>query len=284
MAEATPGVRASHTSAPFVVLTHGAEVWLARTPGVASAMRGAFRRAAAVTAVSHWTARALQRVMGANGSMPVLHPGVDAERFSTASDGSTVRERHGLVDRRVIVCVSRLVPRKGQDALIAAMPLVSSLVPDAALLIVGDGPDRGRLEAAAREAPPGSVAFAGEVDDGELPSHYAAGDVFVMPCRSRWGGLEVEGFGIVFLEAAAAGKPTVAGRSGGAGEAIVDEVTGLLVEGREPKAVALAVAELLRSPDRMAKMGAAGRARVEDGFTWPTKTRRLAEILRAAVR
>lgn len=269
---------------PYVVLTHGAEVWLARTPGIAASMRASFCHAAAVTAVSRWTARALTGVASPDGPMPVLHPGVDAERFSPAADGSRVRDRYGLGDRRVVVCVSRLVPRKGQDVLIEAMNVVRGLVPDAVLLIVGDGPYRGRLQVAASGAPDGSVLFAGEVGSDDLPSHYAAGDLFAMPCRSRWGGLEVEGFGIVFLEAAATGKPTVAGRSGGADEAIVDEVTGVLVEGREPKAVALAMARLLDDPGTMASMGAAGRGRVEEGFTWPKRTERLAEILRRAVR
>jgi len=268
---------------PYVVLTHGAEVWLARTPAVSSSMRRAFRQAAAVTAVSHWTARALRDLVPANGSMPVLHPGVDAERFSPAVDGSPVRERYGLGEGKVILCVSRLVPRKGQDVLIAAMPLIRSLVPGATLLIVGDGPYRGRLEAAAAGAPERSIMFAGEVDWADLATYYAAADVFAMPCRSRWGGLEVEGFGIVYLEAAAAGKAAVAGRSGGAHEAIVDEGTGILVEGREPKAVGLAVAGLLGDAPRLARMGAAGRARVEEGFTWRKRTRRLSEILREAV-
>lgn len=268
---------------PYVVLTHGAEVWLARTPAVAASMRAAFAHASTVTAVSRWTARALAGVAPGAASMPVLHPGVDAERFSPAADGSWVRDRHDLGDRRIVLCVSRLVPRKGQDVLIEGMPLVRSLVPDAVLLIVGDGPYGERLRAVAAGAPDGSVVFAGEVGAADLPRYYAAGDLFAMPCRSRWGGLEVEGFGIVFLEAAASGKPAVAGRSGGAEEAVADEVTGLLVEGREPKAVALAIARLLRDPQAMAKMGSAGRTRVEEEFTWPKRTAGLAEILRRAV-
>jgi len=268
---------------PYVVLTHGAEVWLAHTPAVAASMRAAFRHAATVTAVSRWTARAMEGVAPHGTSMPVLYPGVDAEGFSPAADGSWARSRHDLGDRRVVLCVSRLVPRKGQDVLIEAMPLVRALVPDVVLLVVGDGPYRERLRTAAATAPDGAVVFAGEVGPGDLPRYYAAGDLFAMPCRSRWGGLEVEGFGIVFLEAAASGKPAVAGRSGGAEEAVADGVTGLLVEGREPKAVALAIARLLRDPPAMAKMGAAGRTRVEQGFTWPKRTAQLAEILRKAV-
>ena len=150
-------------------------------------------------------------------------------------------------------------------------------------MVAGGGPDRDRLEGLAAGAPNGSVVFAGEVPDDELPGMYAAADVFAMPCRSRWGGLEVEGFGIVFLEAAAAGKPVVAGRSGGAAEAVVDLQTGLLVEGSEPKAVALAVGRLLEHRQEAARMGAAGRARVEASFTWTGRAARLEELLVGAV-
>jgi phosphatidyl-myo-inositol dimannoside synthase len=267
---------------PYVVLTHGAEVWLARAPGASVGIRRAFARASGITAVSRYTAAALRRLVPAEVALTLLHPGVDEERFSPGIDGASMRARHDL-DGTIVLCASRLVPRKGQDVLIAGMGMVRDLVPDAALVIVGDGPYRPRLEELARAAPAGSVIFAGQVADGDLPSYFAACDVFAMPCRSRWGGLEVEGFGIVFLEAAASGKPAVAGRSGGAAEAVVDEETGLLVEGREPKAVALAVRSLLRAPHVAAGMGKAGRQRIEGGFTWAHQTERLAEILRRAV-
>ena len=269
---------------PSVVLTHGAEAWLARTPGVAASMRWALRRAAAVTAVSRWTARALEPVIDAHVPRFLLKPAVDPDRFSPKEDGDAVRARHDLQGRALVLCVSRLVPRKGQDILIQGMELLRELVPDAALLIVGDGPYRSSLEAAAAQAPVGSVVFAGAVADEELPAHYASCDLFAMPCRSRWGGLEVEGFGIVFLEAAATSRAVVAGRSGGAAEAVEDGVTGLLVEGAEPKAVALTVARLLRDPEALARMGSAGRERVERAFTWVRQTGRLMEILRGAAR
>jgi phosphatidylinositol alpha-1,6-mannosyltransferase len=269
---------------PYAALTHGAEVWLGRTPGTSAAMRRGLAGAREVTAVSDYTARSVRRLLPAGASLSVLHPGVSEARFSPAVRGAAVRKRHGLSGRPVVLCVSRLVPRKGQDVLIRALPLVRRLVPEAALLLVGDGPYRSNLEAMASDAAPGSVVLAGEVSDKELPSYYAACNVFAMPCRSRWAGLEVEGFGIVFLEAASAGKPAVAGRSGGAEEAVVDQETGLVVEGKEPKAVALAVARLL-GDDAMAKrLGTAGRARVEAEFTWERQAGRLAEILGRAVR
>jgi phosphatidyl-myo-inositol dimannoside synthase len=269
---------------PYVVLTHGAEVWLARTPGLAAAMRSGLAGAREVTAVSRFTARTIRRLLPPGAPLSVLHPGVDEARFSPKLSGEAVRERWRLADRRVVLCVSRLVPRKGQDSLIRAMPMVRRLVPDAVLLLAGGGPYQGALHTlAVTQTPRGSVVLAGEVPDEDLPSHYAAGDVFAMPCRSRWGGLEVEGFGIVFLEAAAAGKPVVAGRSGGAHEAVADEETGLLVEGNEPKAVALAVARLLLDGPVAERMGAAGRARVETEFTWGHQAKKLAMILSSAV-
>jgi phosphatidylinositol alpha-1,6-mannosyltransferase len=269
---------------PSVVLTHGAEVWLARTPAVARSMRWALGRARAVTAVSRWTARALGRVLPSDVPRILLHPAVDPVRFSPNADAGAVRALHGLDGRAVVCCVSRLVPRKGQDVLIAGMSHVRDLVPDAVLMLVGDGPYRPRLEDLAGQAPAGSVVFAGAVPDQDLPAHYACCDFFAMPCRSRWGGLEVEGFGIVYLEAAAAGKAALAGRSGGAEEAVEDEVTGLLVEGAEPKAVALAVARLLGDPAVLARMGSAGRERVEREFTWSRQAEQLKSILREAVR
>jgi phosphatidylinositol alpha-1,6-mannosyltransferase len=269
-------------SVPTVALTHGAEVWLARTPGLAAAMRRGLAGARGVTAVSRSTARIIRRLLPDGVPLSILYPGVDEARFSQTVDGEVVRTRHQLGDRPIILCVSRLVPRKGQDVLIRALPMVQHLVRDAALLLVGGGPYRATLDGLASQAPPGAVVFAGEVPADQLPPYYAACDVFAMPCRSRWAGLEVEGFGIVFLEAAASGKPVVAGRSGGADEAVADEETGLLVEGPEPKAVALAVARLLTDPVMAERMGAAGRARVEEEFTWERQSARLGAVLRSA--
>jgi phosphatidylinositol alpha-1,6-mannosyltransferase len=276
-----PGLAAA--GIPSVALTHGAEVWIARTPGLAAAQRRGLHACREVTAVSAYTGRLIQGAIGERPSVTVLYPGVDTERYAPTVDGRVIRERYGLGDRPLIVCVSRLVPRKGQDVLIEALETVRGLVPEATLLLVGDGPERRALAGAAATAPAGAVVFAGEAAWEELPAFYAAADVFAMPCRSRFGGLEVEGLGIVFLEAAACGKPVVAGRSGGTPEAIVDETTGLLVEGGEPKAVALAIARLLLEPQRAKRMGAAGRARVEAEFTWERSAATLAQVLQRAV-
>ncbi|MGH2589384.1 MAG: glycosyltransferase family 4 protein, partial [Actinomycetota bacterium] len=170
----------------------------------------------------------------------------------------------------------------GQDVLIRAMPEIRRRVRDATLLVVGGGPYRAELDDMARDAPPGAVVFAGQVSEADLPRYYRAGDVFAMPCRTRLGGLEVEGWGNVFIEAAACGRPVVVGDSGGARETLVDGVTGLLVDGRDVAAVADAVATILEDPARAAAMGAAGRARVERGFTWRHAAAQLAGWLREA--
>lgn len=268
---------------PYVVLTHGTEYWFSLLPGTALALRRATSGASRVLAISRSTARVIRTVVPDRVPMSLLPPGVDVDRFHPEVSGGDVRRRHGLEDRPLVVCVSRLVPRKGQDVLIRSMARVRAVAPDAALLVVGDGRYGDRLRAMASDAPAGSVTFAGEVPDAELPAHHAAADVFAMPCRSRFGGLEIEGFGIVYLEAAATGRSAVAGDSGGAAEAVLDGATGLVVDGREEEAVAGAVGALLADPDRASAMGRAGRARVEERFAWPGLAERAAGFLLEAV-
>jgi phosphatidylinositol alpha-1,6-mannosyltransferase len=179
--------------------------------------------------------------------------------------------------------VSRLVARKGQDVLIRSMREVQRRVGEAALVLVGGGPREAALRRLAQNAPSRSVVFAGEVPEDELPSYYALGDVFAMPCRTRLGGMEVEGWGNVFIEAAACGRPVVVGDSGGARETLVHGETGLLVDGRSVAGVADAVATLLEDPAYARRLGKAGRARVEAAHTWAGAADRLGDWLRAAV-
>jgi phosphatidylinositol alpha-1,6-mannosyltransferase len=163
------------------------------------------------------------------------------------------------------------VARKGQDVLVAAWPRVLARHPDARLLLVGGGPDERKLRRAiAARGLQDSVVLTGAVPHADLPAHYAAGDVFAMPCRTRRGGLDVEGLGMVFLEASACGLPVVAGTSGGAPETVQERVTGHVVEPRSPAVVATTIADLLDDPARRAAMGAAGRAWVEQRWSWTT--------------
>jgi phosphatidylinositol alpha-1,6-mannosyltransferase len=205
---------------------------------------------------------------------------VDVDTFHPGVDGGAIRERYGLSDRRVITCVSRLMPRKGQDSLIAAMPQLLRRVPDAALLIVGGGPYRENLQKMVREADlADSVVITGGVPFDELAMHYAAGDVFAMPCRSRHRGLDVEGLGIVYLEAAAIGLPVVAGDSGGAPDAVLDAETGFVVPGRDRAALVDRLALLLTDEAMARGMGERGRQWVLAQWQWQTKADRLSELL-----
>jgi phosphatidylinositol alpha-1,6-mannosyltransferase len=208
--------------------------------------------------------------------MTQLPPGVDEKTFHPGSGGAAVRAALGLSDRPVVVCVSRLVPRKGQDTLILALPRVLREFPDAVLLIVGGGPYRRDLERLAeRTGVAASVRFTGPVPWKDLPAHFGAGDVFAMPCRTRRGGLDVEGLGIVYLEASATGLPVV----GGAPDAVLDGETGWVVRGGSGEQTAERVLTLLRDPELRARMGERGRAWVEESWRWDLLATRLTSLL-----
>jgi len=239
--------------------------------------------ASRVTVISRFIERQIRPHVPSGVPVSLCPPGVDVERFRPDVSGDEVRSELGLGDRPLVVCVSRLVARKGQDTLIRCMPEIRRSHPDAVLLVVGEGPYRGELESLASQAPAGSVVFAGGVPAERLPEYHAAADVFAMPCRSRRAGLEVEGFGIVFMEAAASGKAVVAGDSGGASEAVEDGRTGNVVDGRVSATVSGAVSRLLADPKGAAAMGTAGRDRAVEGFAWPRIASRMAEWLREAV-
>jgi phosphatidylinositol alpha-1,6-mannosyltransferase len=212
--------------------------------------------------------------------MVQLPPGVDEKTFHPDSGGDRVRARLGLTDRPVVVCVSRLVPRKGQDTLILAMPAILARVPDAVLLVVGGGPYAGQLKKLAAETGvQDSVRFTGPVPWEELPAHYGAGDVFAMPCRTRRGGLDVEGLGIVYLEASATGLPVVAGDSGGAPDAVLDGETGWVVRGGSAEESADRIVTLLRDPALRRRMGERGRAWVEEKWRWDLLAEQLKTLL-----
>jgi phosphatidylinositol alpha-1,6-mannosyltransferase len=277
------GPRLAARGVPYLAAAHGFEYWLSLAPGTHALMRHATSRAARVPVMcSAFIARTVRTAVPRNVPVSVLYPGADTDRFRPDLPTGDIRERLGIGDRPLVVCVSRLVPRKGQDVLIQGLERVRRRVPDAALLLVGGGLDEARLRDLAAGAPAGSVFFAGEVGEADLARHYAVGDVFAMPCRTRRAGLEVEGWGNVFIEAAACGRPVVVGDSGGAREALVDGETGLLVDGADVDAVADSVAALLGDPERARAMGEAGRARVERAHRWPAIAERLAGWLREA--
>lgn len=253
-----------------VATTHGHEVGWAAAPGARQLLRRIATGVDSLTYLGEYTRRRLAAAVGpANaGKLHQLTPGVDADMFRPGL-GVELRAELGLADRPVVVCVSRLMPRKGQDTLIRALPRIQERVPRATLLLVGGGPSRRGLERlAAATGVSGSVVFTGSVPWARLPAYFGVGDVFAMPCRTRLGGIDVEGLGMVFLEAAACGLPVVAGDSGGAPDTVVDGETGFVVGGDRVEPTARAVGDLLVDPDRAARMGARGRDWVRQRWSW----------------
>ncbi|MGW1093597.1 glycosyltransferase family 4 protein [Streptomyces sp. NPDC002596] len=266
----------------LVATTHGHEAGWAQLPASRQLLRRIGEGTDTITHLGEYTR---SRIAGAltpeaAGRMVQLPPGVDEKTFHPGSGGDRIRARLGLSDRPVVVCVSRLVPRKGQDTLILAMPAILAREPDAVLLIVGGGPYAKELEKLAVETGvTDSVRFTGPVPWEELPAHFGAGDVFAMPCRTRRGGLDVEGLGIVYLEASATGLPVVAGDSGGAPDAVLDGETGWVVRGGSVEEAADRIATLLGDPELCRRMGERGRAWVEEKWRWDLLAERLKTLL-----
>jgi phosphatidylinositol alpha-1,6-mannosyltransferase len=274
------GLRRRAGIARAIGITHGHEIGWAALPGARQLLRRIARGNDVLTYLGDYQRVRLDKALHGLTDLRRLAPGVDVDAFHPGVDGTVVRARHGLSDRPVIVCVSRLVPRKGQDMLIRALPEVRRRVPGAALLLGSGGPDRARLERLAREHGVAThVIFTGSVPWVELPSLFAAGDVYAMPCRTRAAGLDVEGLGIVYLEASATGLPVVGGDSGGAPDAVREGETGYVVGGRDPAGLTERLVELLNDPVKAKAMGAAGRAWVEQEWRWETQAARLAKLL-----
>ena len=265
----------------IVASTHGHEVGWSMLPVARSALRRIGNDADVITFVSRYTRGRFASAFGPDAALEHLPPGVDTDRFVPDPVGrAQLRARYRLNERPVVVCLSRLVPRKGQDMLIRALPAIRRRVPDTALAIVGGGPYRESLQRLAdHRGVAEHVVFTGGVPAAELAAHHAMADVFAMPCRTRGAGLDVEGLGIVYLEASACGVPVVAGESGGAPETVLDGRTGTVVDGADVDAVATAVGDLLADPGRAAAMGVAGRHWAVDNWQWPDKGARLAELL-----
>jgi phosphatidyl-myo-inositol dimannoside synthase len=264
-----------------VAITHGHEAGWAVLPGARSLLRRIGDSTDVMTYLGEYTRARLARALSpeAAGRLARLAPGVDTSAFRPGAGGAAVRERLGLADVPVVVCVSRLVTRKGQDTLIRAWPRVRA-ASGAVLLLVGAGPAESRLRRLVDHlGMTGSVVFAGPVPWEDLPAYYDAGDVFAMPCRTRRGGLDVEGLGIVYLEASAAGLPVIGGDSGGAPDAILDGETGYVVPGGDVTAVAGRITQLLADPAAARALGEKGLAWVDREWRWDLVARRLKQIL-----
>jgi phosphatidylinositol alpha-1,6-mannosyltransferase len=273
---------------PYGVVLHGAEVTVpGRLPGSRQLLARSLEHASLWVAAGNYPAAEARRAAPTTGAATVVvPPGVDAERFRPLPgiERAAARAHLGLPrSGQLVVSVSRLVPRKGMDTLIEAASAISGSFPSLTVAIAGAGRDRRRLERLAAKGPV-PVKFLGRVPDADLPALYACADVFALCCRSRWWGLEQEGFGIVLVEAAACGVPCITIDSGGAGEAVFNGETGIVVpEDQDHKAqvagVADALAAVLSSPSRARAMGEGGRRRAEEELSYDILASRLAVAL-----
>lgn len=265
-----------------VGLTHGHEVWWARTPGTRQSLRRIGDSCDVLTYVSQWCRERVAAALSppAAARMQSLTPGVDTSTFRPGAGGRDKRAALSIdSERPVLLCVARLIPRKGQDTLIKAMPQILAEVPDALLVLVGAGPYREDLQRlVATRKLTDAVRFVGSVTWAETPGWFDAGNVFAMPCRTRRGGLEPEAFGIVFLEAQASGLPVVVGDSGGAPETVLDGVTGHVVDPLSLERVGEVCARLLADPVAARAMGERGRQHAA-GFEWDAVAARLGQLL-----
>ena len=251
-------------------------------PLFSAALRRIGAQADQMTYLGEFTRGAVANVLLREDHSKLVHlpPGVDLTRFTPGIKSVELQKKWGIVDAPVIVSIGRLVARKGSDQLIKAMPEVLQQFPKSKLLLVGTGNYQKRLEKLVRNLKvQDSVIFAGRVEHELLPDYYRLGDIFAAPCRSRYGGLEVEGLGIVYLEASACGVPVIAGKSGGAPDAVLDGKTGLLVNGRDHREVGAAVITLLSDQPLRQKMGADGRVWMEQLWSWEGIGARFEEII-----
>lgn len=266
----------------IIAITHGHEVWWAKLWPFSWAMRFIARNVEHLTYLGEFTRRAISRSINksAESAMVKIAPGIDTEHF-LPMDSTDLKKTLGLIDKRVIVSVGRLVHRKGQDSLIESMPQVLEEFPNAHLVLIGEGPYQGYLEGRAKSLQIDSqITFIGRIAYAELPRYICLGEVFVMPSRSRFAGLEVEGLGIVYLEASACGLPVIAGNSGGAPDAVLDGITGLVIDGKDHQLLARSIKELLGDQEKSREMGLQGRAWIIDQWRWQIWSKKFSELLK----
>lgn len=254
----------------IVALTHGHEVWWAKVFPFNLLLRKIGQGVDSLTYLGEFTRSIISRplTLSAKNAMIKIAPGIDTEHFSPRNS-ENLRRSLKLSEKKTIVCVARLVHRKGQDRLIEAIPLVLKEVSNAHLLIVGQGPYQQKLFEKVRQLNlEEHVTFTGRINYEQLPEYICVGDLFAMPSRSRFAGLEVEGLGIAYLEASACGLPVIAGSSGGAPDAVEDGKTGQVVDGRDTTAIAQSVIKFLKDPEGSKRMGEYGRTWVVEKWRW----------------
>jgi phosphatidylinositol alpha-1,6-mannosyltransferase len=262
---------------PCVIYAHGEEITTWTQPLKSRAMRATYRLADRVIANSEFTRGELLRIGVPAGRITLINPGVDIRRFRPGLPCEDLRHAIGLTERqRLVLSVGRLSRRKGFDTVIRSLPLLRAQGLDVRYAVIGVGEDRDYLLALARETGVAErVYLLGHVSPDDLPRWYNACDVFVMANREING--DNEGFGIVFLEAAACGKPVIAGQAGGTGAAVEDGVTGLRVDGNALDQVTHAIATILRNPGTAKTMGERASGRASRQFSWESVVRRTRE-------
>ena len=266
----SPSLRKSGVK-KIIALTHGHEVWWAKIFPFNFAIKRIGKNVDHLTYLGEFTRQAISKALSRKSAteMVKIAPGIDTAHFIPQPDAMQKRKELGLQDKKIIISVGRLVHRKGQDNLIQAMPAVLKKIPNAHLLLVGEGPYRKHLEKlVTKSSLEQNVTFAGRIMYDRLPSYLSAADLFAMPSRSRFFGLEVEGLGIVYLEASACGIPVVAGNSGGAPDAVLEGVTGLCVDGTNIEQITAALVEICSDAERASHMGAAGRNWIVEQWRW----------------
>ena len=266
----------------IIALTHGHEVWWAKLWPFSWAMRRIGNGVDHLTHLGEFTKSQISRALSKKAitSMVKIAPGIDTDHFAPRPDAQVLREELGLAGKKIIVSVGRLVHRKGQDTLVESLPTILSHVADAHLLFIGEGPYKSHLQKRADDLGVShAISFIGRIQYAELPRYICIGDIFAMPSRSRLAGLEVEGLGIVYLEASACGLAVIGGTSGGAPDAVLEGETGFAVDGRSSAEVAAAAVKLLLNPELAQKMGKRGRQWIIDEWRWELWSRRFAALL-----
>ena len=263
-----------------IAISHGHEVWWAKVPIFKLAMRRIGNGCDVVTYLGEFTKNAIQKSLGEHPNLVQIAPGISISNFRPGDKPENLVTKYGLRNSPTIVCVGRLVRRKGQDKLIKAMPKIISKIPNAKLLIVGEGKIRKQLEKSVRKLNlEDNVVFTGRVSYAELPDYFLLGDLFAMPSRSRLFGLEVEGLGIVYLEASASGIPVLAGSSGGAPDAVKPGITGFVANGRDVDDIAAKAIEILSDKNLANQMGDSGRKWAEEYWSWENWGKKFSELL-----
>ena len=265
----------------IVAITHGHEVWWAKVFPFNLLLRRIGSTVDVMTHLGEFTKTAISKTLTstAQSALVQLAPGTNFDHFKP-TDATALRKSLGLSDKKVMVCVGRLVHRKGQDKLIQAMPEILKTVPNAHLLLVGDGPYRAHLQKLVeRNKIEESITFEGRVQFKDLPMYMCAGDIFAMPSRSRLMGLEVEGLGSAYLEASACGLPILAGDSGGVPDAVIHNKTGLVVNGRDEKQIAAAAIDLLTNLESAREMGKVGRQWILENWRWEKWSKDFEDLL-----